>query len=72
MGHEGCCCNFGRFLDRKITACLNGESGVLFFFLDGPLDVLVACSGEGDVLRKRFWLEEKCTRKGNKDNKERH
>ena len=45
---------------------------IFFFFLDGPLDVLVACSGEGDVLRKRFWLEEKCTRKGNKDNKERH
>ena len=54
-----------------MTGCLNGEPGDLFFFLDDPLNVLVACSNERDVLRKECWLEVKRSRKGNKDNKER-
>ena len=60
----------GGFLNRKMTACLNGESGDLFFFLDGPLDVLEVCNNERGVLRKECGLEGKRTQKGNRDNKE--
>ena len=60
----------GGFLDRKMTAYLNGESGDLFFFLDGPLDLLEVCNKERGVFRKECGLEGKLTRKGNEDNKE--
>ena len=42
-----------------MTGCLNGESEDLFFFLDGLLNVLLACSNERDVLRKECSLEGK-------------
>ena len=59
----------GGFLDRKMRACLNRESEDIFSFWMYPLDVLVACSNERDVLRKGCWLEGKRTPNGNKDNK---
>ena len=43
---------------------------IFFYFFDGPLDVLVACTDEKDALRKECWLEGKRNRKGNKNNKE--